>query len=119
MFLVAVLAIAARAMVPAGYMPNIGGDTFKMVICSLEGAKTITVDKDFNPVSSPSSHDTAKEKCEFSILSHAPFTDTPMLAFATALHQQTKVKLGLREHLVTVSFQIPAQSRPRAPPVVI
>lgn len=52
---VACAAVLARAIIPAGFMPDLNAvqnmtKPFSMVICTINGAKTITVGGDFAPV---------------------------------------------------------------------
>jgi len=113
--LFALIAVMLRALIPAGYMPEMG-KTFQITICSLEGSKTITVDEKSRPVSG---HHEAKEICVFSLINHSPFNaevasivfDTPYQI--TVLQQIIAHDQFIRTHV----FNSIAQ--PRAPPVTI
>ncbi len=73
------LAITLRAMVPVGYMPDLkASQPFKMVVCTLNGPKTVIIDGDFNPQGHESHKDQKSENehkapCDFSI--NTAFTD--------------------------------------------
>jgi hypothetical protein len=80
--LVACIAIMLRAAVPAGFMPDVGGKAFTMVICSLEGNKTLAVGDDLNPFAPK--HKTAEKPCDFSIAKTFS-ADTGVTPFAAVL----------------------------------
>lgn len=64
-----ILAVLVRTLIPAGFMPDMNsGKMFQMVICTAEGAKTVTMDDTFNPLSekTPVPHEKAKS-CDFSL----------------------------------------------------
>jgi hypothetical protein len=49
-FWLALLAVMVRGFIPLGYMPQMkAGGTFEMIVCSLDGPKTVTVDVSFDP----------------------------------------------------------------------
>lgn len=117
--LVFLLAFAVRALVPAGYMPDLHSDkAFHMVICSIDGPVTIEVDSKFSPSSAPAKH-VAKDKCEFASLTHSPFAKTTMQSFVIVLKTAAIAAQGIVSDLVTPQRERYAQSQPRAPPVLI
>lgn len=69
-------AVLLRAALPMGFMPDLAsGQKFKMVICTLYGAKTVDVDANFNPLQKTNEKKQNKHStpCDFSI--NTAFTD--------------------------------------------
>jgi hypothetical protein len=67
-----VLALLVRAIVPLGFMPDASSNApFKMVICTIYGPKTITIDSSFDSTKSHSSNSKSdvkhKTACPFSL----------------------------------------------------
>lgn len=76
--------LCLRALVPTGYMPDVGAlqiGEFRIVICSATGTKTIAVDKDGLPHTDrdASHHD---QPCAFSTLAHSGVDLPELLALA-------------------------------------
>jgi len=74
--LVCVLAaFAAKAFIPAGYMPgSTGNATFQIVICTISGPQTVSVDGAHDPLEAPA-HTQADGMCDFSV--NTAFDDAP------------------------------------------
>lgn len=65
MFFIVALAILMRAVIPAGYMPDLqSAKAFQMVICTADGAQTVDADGAFDP-----SHKTSStmKLCDFGL----------------------------------------------------
>jgi hypothetical protein len=117
-FLIVLIAIMARAVIPSGYMPeDVGGKTFHLTICSMDGPKTIMVDEKFHPVSD--TQHSAKETCPFSIISHSPFDAQHFAVSFNAPYQIVATqKIAASDQFVRrqVFYSI---AQPRGPPVTI
>lgn len=62
-----VVCLLLRALIPLGFMPDFSAaanGTFKVVICSATGAKTVTLGPDGNPVHNPAKSN-AHDACPF------------------------------------------------------
>jgi len=114
--MLAVLAIALRALVPMGYMPETG-KAFHVTICTMDGPQVLTVDKDFKPV--PASHEAKPTKCEFSLLHHTPFAKAEAFAFILAAPFQERTSGHFVLNSAVRSRIIHAQAQPRAPPATV
>jgi hypothetical protein len=115
-----ILAITLRALIPAGYMPDLkASQPFKMVVCTLDGPKTVIVDDTFDPhkgdthdKKSASDHD---GPCGFSV--NTAFTnDAP---YASAVLEQILVssKVSLSKVNPVIQERFYGNTASRAPPV--
>lgn len=94
MLVMMLVAITCRAAIPAGYMPDFQDDgVFEMVICTGNGAETIHVDKNMQPVNPDeqdrSSHmtDSNDGSCEFALNTHyLALSDLPDTGNLSALY---------------------------------
>lgn len=77
-FALVLVAVLARAAIPAGYMPSQSSDSFQMVICTLEGSKKVTVDGNFNPA--PGHSKKMSGVCDFNLTKNLSL-DAPLFAF--------------------------------------
>lgn len=117
--LLALCAILVRAAIPLGYMPDQkNGKSFQMVVCSLDGPKTVTVDAGFDPEQKSGKTDHATKLCDFALIQHSPASAPVTDLLADILHIQKETGLlpvivaaGLLNHAYT-------PSQPRGPPSV-
>lgn len=123
----AALAIFMRALIPQGYMPAMGegqagGHMFQMVVCSLDGPKTITVQADFDPHSdlntasheAPHHSEKSQDHCVFALLAHVNM----MMALDDMLLHPVAIPLD-RVVVPYMSYVkiLDGQTQSRAPPV--
>jgi hypothetical protein len=107
-----------QMIVPVGYMPQMGtDDSFKMVICSASGMKTISIDSDFDPSKSP--HKTEnKQPCPFMALSDgSPFLGTVEPVLFNPSDGLNKYKIGQTNPRPMVPFI--GNRGSRAPPIFL
>lgn len=110
MLVLALIGIAARALVPAGFMPDIQQSSgIALVICSGIDEKTIYVDDRGQPA--PVHKD--QKPCEFSCTSHAVTPAVPFVLQAQGL--QTLSVPHIPESAV-IAFAMPAPPS-RGPPL--
>ena len=66
---------------PTGFMPSFDSSgKIALVICTLEGEKTVYIDKDQTPTAQHENHDEASSLCSFSLMSAAfVFNKSPSL----------------------------------------
>mgnify|MGYP000047125628 CR=1 FL=1 len=73
------LAVFVQALIPAGFMPNLGGDNGQtpLVICTAQGAETLT------PNTEPSSptHE-ADSVCAYALMGQSPVLPDPIVVAA-------------------------------------
>lgn len=68
MFWLALLAVLVRGFIPLGYMPHAKTDgTVEMIVCSLEGPKTVTVDVSFDPTADTTHTEQVADYCLFAM----------------------------------------------------
>jgi hypothetical protein len=115
----ALLAVLVRALIPLGYMPSMAqkDGTFQMVVCSLDGPKTVTVQTDFDPQSIPEHTEQAQEHCVFALLGHTPCIEGHAHYFAINAFWAQDAAIfydyAFGHHSHTLSGQVQA----RAPPI--
>lgn len=71
--IVAFCAMLLRAVMPAGYMPDMqAASGFDMVLCGINGPQTVRVDASFAPLrqEGDTSHEAAGNMCVFALLQH-------------------------------------------------
>jgi hypothetical protein len=107
---IALAGAMARVVIPTGYMP--GGNAFEMVICTIDGARKITVDGDFNPQNKKPTG-----VCEFNLVNNLAL-DTDFVAFAVTLTLTTFVYLAMRSQIARRALRLPG-TQSRAPPLSI
>jgi hypothetical protein len=108
---IALAGVMARAIIPTGYMP--GGNAFEVVICTIDGAKTIAVDgDDFNPQNKKPAG-----VCEFNLVNNLAL-DTDFVAFAVTLTLTTFAYLAMRSQIASRALRLPG-TQSRAPPLSI
>jgi hypothetical protein len=116
--LLVMLALLVRAFIPLGYMPGMAktDGTFQMVVCSLDGPKTITVDLAFDPESSEKHEAASQDHCVFALLGHiTPCDDNGLYAARASLNDSTL--LVSLDDQYTPSVRLAGQAQPRAPPL--
>lgn len=71
-FYVALIAILFRALLPSGWMPNLGGSGTPIILCSLDGPIQLVLGSDGQPVKqSPDQNDTHQnDVCPFAAAPH-------------------------------------------------
>lgn len=117
LLMLALMAIFLRALVPAGYMPDMHrADGFAMTICTMDGPQKIFVKNTDAP---QSEHESVAKHCDFSLLSHTPYNAAAVVAFALAapFEKMTSAQFVLNDIVHPVFVH--AQARPRAPPVLV
>jgi hypothetical protein len=111
----AAFAIIARALIPAGFMPDIGGEKFHLVICSADGNATADVDAKYNPFGHAKK---SSPVCDFSLIKHLAFNTPPLVQVFVLLLLSFIVFRVLRTQLrYRLSDYVPGN--PRAPPFAI
>jgi hypothetical protein len=118
-----ILAVMLRAMIPVGYMPDLKtNQPFKIVVCTLNGPKTVIVDSSFDPAAKGDhrSYPSIKDHngpCDFSIntafISNTPYTFT--VAEQIAFLKRVPV---LKTDAVTTNWFF-GNAASRAPPVFV
>jgi hypothetical protein len=108
----AVAAILVRAVIPAGFMPDITKKSFSMVICTLDGGRTVDVPGNFDPAPTKPAKSGV---CDFALaLQDTLVADAPNILYG-----------GLVPGVLTLAYfyalagrRVPrmAQACPRAPP---
>ncbi len=114
---VLLLALVLRALIPAGFMPDLGAmadGSFKVVICSAAGTKLVTLDAEGNPLpDTATQHD--GEACAFSGM--ATYALTPVVADMAVVYDASADHAAKRPVVVLP----PARAGPvlgsRAPPI--
>ncbi len=114
MLALALAAVLARAAIPSGYMPNFGGDSFQMVICTLEGSKKVTLDENFNPIDEP--HAEKETPCEFSLVKNLSLNAPIAALFAFALTLLGVAFAVTRSQIARRALRLP-HLQSRAPPL--
>ena len=111
-------AVMLRALIPAGYMPEIKpGKTVQMVVCSLDGFKTVTVDESFDPTHhSDQTNHTAKEPCEFASIGPMAVLGAVTFHIAPMTWDMIGV-VGSSSPSVYHTHSVYAHGQSRAPPV--
>jgi hypothetical protein len=119
MLFAVLVAVMVRALIPLGYMPDIkGAKHFQMVICSLDGPRTVTVDESFNPVGSSEKPDhNAKERCDFALLQHSPALDAAIHHVMFTVPVPTGESVERTDHQLPQTIVACRLAQPRAPPV--
>lgn len=113
----ALLAVMVRSFIPAGYMPDIkSGKQFQMVICSLDGPKTITVDADFDPGTDKADH-TKTEHCDFALLQHSPGLNALSDWVVFILPDPVPGDYSVTDSIVAQNNSVQGLAQSRAPPV--
>lgn len=110
---VALAAMALRALVPSGWMPDAGSHL--LTLCTINGKVEIIVGADGQPTKQMPARDGEHQLC--------PFAGSPILASASAtplLVMSTLVSVAnlLPPRLVIASANRHAPQSPRAPPVL-
>lgn len=113
-----VFALLSRAFIPVGMMPAMTGGTFKLVICTSMGSKTIDVPADaYNPLHQQQEH---KKAQDMDPCPYAPHFATSLLVLACLLFLSIEIVrtvLFRREYVLVVADYIFGNTAPRAPPV--
>lgn len=112
------LAFVARAIIPAGYMPDFAAaaqGVFKVVICTASGQQSLTLDAEGNPVPEPSQqhHD---QPCAFSGLTALNTPELTVLTIARPVYDMTQ-RVPLSYVLLPPARAGPAHGS-RAPPTL-
>ena len=111
--LFAIVAIALRALVPVGYMPDAHGKIFHVTICSMDGPKTIVMDAQNHPIKE-TPH--VQKTCDFSLLSHTPGMAATMAVFAQHIHFKELIIAGRSAQETPLRQLRYTQAQPRGPP---
>lgn len=109
--LAALLALAVRLAVPAGYMPQRSADGWTITICTGQGPATLTIGEDGRPV--PPDHAEATT-CPYALLA-TPLSAAPplLLALPILLLIAAGPRLPPRRHVAgAVRWRPPAQAPP-------
>jgi len=115
-FILVLVAVLARAAIPAGFMPSLSSDSFQMVICTLEGSKKITVEGNFNPV--PDHNKKMSDFCDFSLTKNLSF-DAPIIAsFVLTLARLDVAFAVMLSQIARRALRLPVLQS-RAPPCFV
>ena len=120
MLLFLLLAVVLRAVIPAGYMPDMSGKAFfQMTICTLNGPETITVDQDMQPIDA---HDTQADKqngCDFALLGHTTAHEFAVVDFIHFLPTISETSKRIAKDRAVRQSVLHRLAQPRAPPVAV
>jgi len=114
MMMIALVALILRALVPAGYMPDMDGKVFHVTICTIDGPQEIAVDGKMQPVADHP----VKEKCAFALLGHSPMSFNLDVAFVITPYQISELqRLVFKDQAVRrIAYEV---AQPRGPPVAV
>jgi len=102
------IALIARALVPAGWMPVVNADTL-ITICSIEGQKVLHADAPGAPAG-----EMASEDCAFAAAPQAGFVPAAPALSAPAVHAQAARTERAYAAAMVARF---SPGSPRAPPL--
>ena len=96
------LALLARAMIPAGWMPSMQGDRIAISICSGEGRQMMWLDKAGKVHKSDGSKEHQDHPCAFASVTpalNAPVSAEPVLVATRASYAQTLFAVSIGQGL--------------------
>ena len=114
-FFIVALAILMRAVIPAGYMPDLQSTkAFQMVICTADGARTVDADGAFDPTHKTSS---MTKLCDFGLTQINGMTVFAELVVAMLILFAVAYLVSRKEFILSRRKHSPVSAR--APPIPV